>query len=182
MAAVFEGRVHFLRLGRAAGLPAARDEPRPGADLAALRRLDGHLLGRLARLHLPAHPDPGVAAAQPPALRRGAPGAQLQHGRVVRHQHQLAELRRRDDHVVLLPDRRAHGPAVRERRPSGSPWPSPWSAGSPGATRRPSGTSGSTSPAACSTSCSRSPSSPASSSSARARCRPWPGRSPSTTR
>ena len=47
---------------------------------------------------------------------------------------------------------------------------------------RRSATSGSTSPGACSTSCSPSPSSPASSSSARARCRPWPGRSRSTTR
>ena len=96
------------RLGRAARLPAARDRPRAGADLEALRRLDGHLLGRVDGLHLPAHPDPGLAPAQPPAPGRRDAGAQLQHGRLVPHQHQLAELRRRDDHVVLLPDRRPH--------------------------------------------------------------------------
>ena len=72
MAAVFDGRVHFLGVGRAADLPAARDQPRAGADLEALRRLAGHLLGGLHGRHLPDHPDPGVAAAQPPAPRRRA--------------------------------------------------------------------------------------------------------------
>ena len=49
-------------LGRAAGLPGPRDRPRTGAELEALRRLDGHLLGRRHGRHLPDHPDPGVAA------------------------------------------------------------------------------------------------------------------------
>ena len=44
MAAVFDGRVHFLALGRAAVLPAARHQSRPRADLEALRRLAGDLL------------------------------------------------------------------------------------------------------------------------------------------
>ena len=47
MAAVFDGRVHYLALGGAAGLPAARDRPRAGADLEALRRVADHLLGRV---------------------------------------------------------------------------------------------------------------------------------------
>ena len=70
-------------------------------------------------VHLPDHPHPGVAPAQPPAPRRGQAGALVQHGHLVRHQHQLAELRRRDDDVVLLPDRRADRPAVRHARRSG---------------------------------------------------------------
>ena len=47
MAAVFEGRVRYLGVDRAPDLPAAQHEPRPGADLAALRRGHHRLLGRL---------------------------------------------------------------------------------------------------------------------------------------
>ena len=68
-------------VGRAPRLPAARHQPGAGADLEALRRLDGHLLGGLDRLHLPDHPHPGVAPAQPAAPGGGAAGAQLQHRR-----------------------------------------------------------------------------------------------------
>ena len=46
MAAVFDGRVHFLGMGRATRLPgSARDRPRARADLEALRRVDGGLFG-----------------------------------------------------------------------------------------------------------------------------------------
>ena len=45
MAGVFDGRVHFLGWVERPDLPSARHEPRAGADLEALRRLAGHLLG-----------------------------------------------------------------------------------------------------------------------------------------
>ena len=47
MAAVFDGRVHFLGWAERPVLPAPRDRPRPRADLEALRRVAGHLLGRV---------------------------------------------------------------------------------------------------------------------------------------
>ena len=40
----------------------------------------------------------------------------MEYGRFVPHEHELAELCRRDHDVVLLPDGRAHGSAVRECR------------------------------------------------------------------
>ena len=40
----------------------------------------------------------------------------MEHGRVVPYEHELAELRRRDDDVLLLSNGRSHRAAVRERR------------------------------------------------------------------
>ena len=76
-----------------------------------------------------------------PAVPRG-PGAQ--HRGQLRHQHQLAELRRRGDHELPRPDGRADGaelPLGRDRhRPRGGADPRLRAAGR----RRPSATSGST--------------------------------------
>ena len=130
MAAVFDGRVHFLWLGGAAGLPAARHGPGAGAVLEALRRRrwSSSRPSRWAFTYLLIRIQ-GSLPLNPQHLGAVNAGAQLQHGRVVPDQHQLAELRRRDDHVVLLADRRPDRAAVRQRRPSASPWPSPWCAG-----------------------------------------------------
>ncbi len=140
MAAVFDGRVHFLGWAERPVYRLLGTEPGAGADLEALRRLRGHLLGRLDRRSptliiriqgsLPLNPQ--HLGAVPPALS-------FNTAVVVRDQHQLAELRRRDDHVVLLADRRAHRPAVRDARRSASPWPSPSSGASPAGTPRPIG-------------------------------------------
>ena len=62
----------------------------------------------------PAHP--GDPAVQPGGLRLRHLGRQLQHRLVVRHQHQLAVLRRRDDALLLLADGRPGGPELRLRR------------------------------------------------------------------
>ena len=104
------------------------------------------------------------------------PALSFNTGVVLPDQHQLAELRRRDDHVVLLPDRRPDRPAVREPGGRHRRGHRPGAGLRPPQLARPSGTSGWTSPAACSTSCCRSPSWPASSSWARVRCRRWPAR------
>ena len=144
MAAVFDGRVHFLAWAERPGLPGVGDQPRTGAELEALRRLHGHLLRHRHGGHLPAHPDPGVAAAQPPAPRGRLPCAQLQHRGLVHDQHQLAELRRRDDHVVLLPDRCLDPGADAQPGDRHSRGHRAWCGASLGATPRRSGTSGST--------------------------------------
>ena len=58
----------------------------------------------------------GDPAVQPRRLPLGPVGRQLQHRLVVRHQHQLAVLRRRDDAQLLRPDGRADGAELRLRR------------------------------------------------------------------
>ena len=72
MAAVFDGRVHFLGWAERPVYRLLGHQPRPGAELEALRRLDGHLLRGGDGGHLPAHPHPGVASAQSAAPRCGA--------------------------------------------------------------------------------------------------------------
>ena len=111
-----------------------------------------------AALYLdPAHA--GHPAVQPRGLRLGALGRHLQHHVVVRQQHQLAVLRRRDDAQLLRSDGRAHGPELRSPRRSGWRCSPRSSAASPVAGSRSSATSGRTSSGPCSTSCCRSPSS-----------------------
>ena len=72
---------------------------------------------RLQRAVLPrAVPDPahpGHPSAQPAGLRRAAVGPHVQHDGVVRHEHQLAVLRRRDDDVVPHADGRPGGAELR---------------------------------------------------------------------
>ena len=66
----------------------------------------------------------GIQPFNPTGLPLGPVGRQLQHDLVVRHQHQLAVLRRRDDAQLLLADGRAHGRELRQpgrrHRPSGA--------------------------------------------------------------
>ena len=59
----------------------------------------------------------GTLPLNPADLRRRG-RTRLQHGRELRDQHELAELRRRADDVVPHPDGRARGPELRRRRPS----------------------------------------------------------------
>ena len=114
MAAVFDGRVHYLGWAerpvyRLLGTGPEHEQTwkRYAGSLVIFSAVFigvGYLLLRIQ----------GSLPLNPQHLGAVHAGAQLQHGRVVPHQHQLAELRRRDDHVVLLPDRRAHSAAVRE--------------------------------------------------------------------
>ena len=98
---------------RAADLPCRPHRSRPGAVLGRVRAL-GHRVqpGVGARLVRPGAP-PGLAAAQPLLGRVGAAVPRLQHRRELRHQHELAELRRRDDDERPGPDDRAHGAELR---------------------------------------------------------------------
>ena len=101
-------------------------------------------------------PHAGDPPLQPRGLPLGALGRVLQHRHLVRHQHELAVLRRRDDALVLLADGGAGGAELRLGR------------GRHGGARRgdprlreprreaSSATSGRTSPARCCTSCCRS--------------------------
>ena len=73
-----------------------RRRPRPRAGLEGLRAHADRLLGPLLARALPdpAHADdPSV---QPAGLQLGPVGRELQHRLVVRHEHELAVLRRRD--------------------------------------------------------------------------------------
>ena len=56
---------------------------------------------------------PGMAAAEPAGLRQRPSGPRLQHGGQLRHQHQLADLCRRDDDEPFQPDGRADGAQLR---------------------------------------------------------------------
>ena len=104
------------RLGRAAHLPAARDEPGAGADLEALRRVARHLLAVSIGFTYLILRIQGSLPLNPQHLGAVGPALSFNTAVFVRDQHELAELRRRDDDVVLLPDRRADRPAVREPR------------------------------------------------------------------
>ena len=55
----------------------------------------------------------GRSAAQSARLRSDERAPSLQYGGIVRHQHQLAELRRRDDAVLLQPDGRTYRAELR---------------------------------------------------------------------
>ena len=80
----------------------------------------------------PTAPAPaGQAAAESAEAgrRHAAPG--VQHLRQLHHQHELAELRRRIDHEVLLADGRAGDRTTSSPPPSASPSPRRWCAASP---------------------------------------------------
>ena len=85
-------------------LPALRHQPGGGAEVDGLHDLRADLQrgGHAAPLPARAHPAVARVVLQPgrPGAGRAAPG--LQHGLQFYHQHQLAELYRRDDHE--LPD------------------------------------------------------------------------------
>jgi len=116
MAAVFEGRVHFLAWAETPCLQSARHRSRAGADLEALCGVSRHLLCRLDPDHLRHPASAGAPLLEPPAPGVRRPGPVVEHRRLVRHQHQLAELRRRVDDVLLLANGRPDRPAVRESR------------------------------------------------------------------
>ena len=120
IASVLQGRPTFLdpvlrpverRLYALAGY---RREAR--AELARLRgRAPGLQRRRLrAALRDPAPAAP--AAAEPAGLRSDEPAPGVQHGGLLRLQHQLAELRRRNHALLLQPDGRPDGAELPLRR------------------------------------------------------------------
>ena len=118
-------RLHDARLQRRAHLPVAGAAAGRSRDLLGRRRRRearaalAHLHGRHAavpcrRLSHPLRADApaGRAAVQPGrAVGRGA-GSVVQHGGQLHHQHQLAELRRREHDVVPHADARPHAPEL----------------------------------------------------------------------
>ena len=75
---------------------------------------------------------PGPAAAEPAGVRRHVAGPGVQHGDQLRHQHQLAVLRRRErGQLLAVADGGADRPELRSRPPPASPSPRPWRAPSP---------------------------------------------------
>ena len=100
---------------------ALRVRPERGPGLEGLRPQPDRLLAALLGRALPDPAHPGHPAVQPRRLPLRPLGPQLQHRLLLRHQHQLAVLRRRNDAHLLRPDGRADGAELRLRRRSGSP-------------------------------------------------------------
>ena len=143
--------------GSSTGCRGVRADEEMGWKMYALAMLLFNVAGPPARLPPPA--PAGRAAAEPAGLRRGVAGLLVQHRGELRHQHELAGLRRRDDDELSHPDARAHRAELRLGRDRH---------GRPGRAhprlraalgRRPSATSGSISRGPRSTSCCRCPSS-----------------------
>ena len=156
MARVYTPRARRSRR-RARLLPARRADPRARAGLEGLRedgaRLQRRLLGRPVRA--PAAPGPPLPEPGPPDGRSVAHRAE--HDRQLRHEHELAVLRRRDTMSYLTPDGRARGAELRLGRASGWPCSRRSSAASRAARRRRARQLlASTSTARSSTSCCRS--------------------------
>ena len=119
--------LHGARLHQPAGLPeprrranraphlqgVARAARRRGPGLEGLRPQRDRLLALLLAGALPDPPHPGDPALQPRRLPLRPLGPQLQHRLLLRHQHQLAVLRRRNDAHLLRPDGRADGAELR---------------------------------------------------------------------
>ena len=114
-------------------LPALRHRPEPRAALEHLRLLAARLQRRLGPRRLRAPALPGLAAPQPHRRRGGARGPLVQHRGQLRDQHELAELRRREDDELPHPDGRADRAELRvgrrrphrRRRPDPRPGPPP---------------------------------------------------------
>ena len=141
-----------------------------GWKVYALAMLLFNFGGPPARLPPPARA--GRPPAEPAGLRRGVARLLVQHRGELRHQHQLAGIRRRVDDELPHPDARAHRPELRvRRRRHGRPGRAhPRIRAALG--RRPSATSGSISRGRRSTSCCPCPSSGAWPWSPRAWSRP----------
>ncbi len=101
------------RPGRALRLPGDARAARGGAGLEGIRPLDRRLQPALLARALPDPSHPEHPAAEPRGLRLRPLEPQLQHRLLLRHQHQLAVLRRRDDALLLRPDGRADGAELR---------------------------------------------------------------------
>ena len=120
IARVLAGERTFLsprsHAGRARVLQTLRR--RSGARAELVRLCDGH--ARLQRRRLPfalrAAAAAECAAAQSAGLRSGPGRSRLQHVDELHHQHQLAELQRRDDDESSHADARADGSQLRLRR------------------------------------------------------------------
>ena len=115
MAAVFEGRVHWMGwlerpTYRLLGVDPEAEQTwqRYAVSLIIYSGIAVLVVYGFERLQ-------GSLPAQPAALRRRRPGAQPQHRDVVRDEHELAELHRRVDDVLPHPDGRPRRPAVRQR-------------------------------------------------------------------
>ena len=101
------------RLARAVGLSVERRPTRRGDGLEDLRRDDAPLQSRgdAGPLRHPAGARRAPAEPREAWCRLARP--RLQHGGELRHEHELAELHRRDDHELSHADGRPHGPELR---------------------------------------------------------------------
>jgi len=102
--------------GRTRSVPPAgcQRDRRPTMDRLPPQRARDHR--RRHGAQLPALTPPGSSAAEPPGLFRAGRGPGPQYRRQLRHQHQLAELRRGADDVVPVADARHRHPDVPVRR------------------------------------------------------------------
>ena len=117
MARVYSGRARAARPRARPGRAllyrrsaSTRTASRTGRPTRARCRLQRRLLAGVLYLILRTQ---GIQPVQPRGLRLGALGRHLQHHLLVRHQHELAVLRRRDDALLLLADGRAGGAELR---------------------------------------------------------------------
>ncbi len=92
-----------------------RVDPEARAALERLRDLAAVVQRRLGPRAVPVHAGPDVAAARQRPSQRD-PADLVQHRRQLRHQHELAELLRRDDDGPPRADGRAHGAELRVGR------------------------------------------------------------------
>ena len=93
---------------RLAGVDPAREQ-----DWFAYTSRDGRLFRRRLPLALRPAAPAELSAAEPARLRRRRARSRLQHLVQLHHQHELAELQRRDDHESSHPDARAHRAQLR---------------------------------------------------------------------
>ena len=141
---------------RTPALQDVRHRRGPGAELGLIPRRDADLPSWWLPDPLRHPASAGLSAVQPRRPGRRRTGPRVQHGGELHHQHQLAELRRRDHAVVPDPNAGLDAPEL----PLGRDRHRARCRDDPGLFRapppRPSAHSGSTSPGAPSTSCCRS--------------------------
>ena len=101
---------------RADDLPRRRRRSGPGAAVERLRALAARVQRRLDHRPLPAPAPAGRPLPQPDRGRRRPAGARLQHRGQLRHEHELAELRRRVDDEPSHADGRPDGAELRVGR------------------------------------------------------------------
>ena len=94
-----------------AGVDPAREQ---GWITYTMAMLAFSVVGFITPLSHPALPE--FSAVEPARLRSGRPRSRLQYVGELHHQHQLAELRRRDDDEPSHADAGAHGPQLPVRR------------------------------------------------------------------
>ena len=104
-----------LRAARARDLSPHGRQPGERAALDGLRPLRARVQHRLDPRAVPPAARAGSALPQSHRRDRRPAGTRLQHGRQLRHQHELAELRRRVDDEPPHADERARRPELRLR-------------------------------------------------------------------